>query len=528
MKPVAALSLIPVIAVLACGTVGSGPSLPVSGGSADTLGLPGFEPTQEGDLAPGVGGGSADGYKGLLFSGLVRLTPEMTIAPDLAEAWQVSPTHDVYTFTLRADTAFADGRAITADDVIYSWERATGPDGDRAIALTYLDDIVGAAARAAGEADAISGVRAVDARTLRVDLVGPRPFFLGKLTYPTAFVIDRHNVAEGPAWWRTPNASGPYRIARWRPDDEIVFERNPYYHTPAGIAFVRYLTTRGGSDLSRFEAGEFDILDVYGGQALQIRDPGHPLHNQLITQPSLCTTYLQLNVNAPPLDDLNLRRALALSVDRERLADQLSDGVSLPALSLLPPAMPGYGRTVSGFDAALARAALDQAGAAASRETLLFTSGGTGPWPGAQADFLMQDWREVLGLSFASEVLEWSGFETTVRERPTHIIEAGWCADFPDPSNFFDSLFYTGSTYNYGRYTNPELDAQLDQARLEPDPARRIALYQQAEQLLIDDVAFIPLVHAVSDTLVSPRVRGYVAVPIGVALIPGLSLEPGP
>ncbi len=512
-------------ALLACGSVGSGPSLPGGGPTADTLQLPGFEPTQEGDLAPGVGGGSAGGYKGLLFSGLVRLTPQMTIAPDLAEAWVVSPTQDVFTFTLRSGVAFADGRPITADDVIFSWERATGPDGDPAIAMTYLDDIVGAAERAAGETERISGLQAVDARTLRVTLVGPRPFFLGKLTYPTAFVLDRDNVAQGPAWWRTPNASGPYRIARWRPDDEIVFERNPHYHTPAGIAQVRYLTTRGGSDLSRYQAGEFDILEVYGQEALQIRDPEHPLHEQLVTQPSLCTTYLQLNINQAPLDDLNLRRALALSVDRETLVARLSDGASLPAVSLLPPAMPGYGRTVSGFDPDAARSALQQAAVQPGAAPLVFTTGGTGPWPGEQTDLLVQDWREGLGLTMTSEVLEWTGFETTVRERPTHLIAGGWCADFPDPSNFFDSLFYSGATYNYGRYTNPALDALLDAARLEPDPTRRIALYQEAEQLLIDDVAFIPLAHSVSDTLVSPRVGGYVAVPIGVALIPTLTLN---
>ena len=489
---------------------------------AETFVRLGFEPRDPEDLDPALGSGSADAYKGLLFAGLVRLTAQFSVEPDLAESWQVSDDGTVYTFMLREDAHFADGRAITAEDVRSSWERVADPETRSNGVATYLGDIVGVQARLDGEAESISGLTAIDDRTLQVTLDGPKPYFLAKLSYPVTFVMDPYDLAKGDRWMFEPNASGPFVLSRIVTDEVVVFERNPEYHAPAPVRYLAYVINPGGSGLSLYQAGELDVTGLASEDALRIRsDAADPLHDQLFTVPSMCTSYIQIDPARAPFDDPAVRRAFALAVDRQGLVERLSANTDLPATTILPPAMPGYSPDVAAYsyDPEAAKAALAEstyAGQALPPITL--SAGGYGGDPGDYVNALIATWRQVLAVTVRVEQIDPVEFPRLAREgeREGQLLLAGWCADYPDPENFLDALFYPGKEYNYAALDNAELNALLEAARVESDPAARLALYQQAETLILAEGFAIPTMHGVIDVLVSPRIEGYPVVPLGV------------
>ena len=208
----------------------------------EALFLAGGQPSTLDPATTLSGPGSVVGH---VFSGLVQLDPQLQVQPDLAAGWQVSADGMVYTFYLRQNAVFHDGRPVTAADVIYSWERATDPALDSDTAQTYLGDIVGVAARVAGTAEGISGLRQLDDYTLEVQIDAPKLYFLAKLTMPVAFVVDEQNVQQ-PDWEYEANGTGPFRLRAWQDDEIIVLERNEqYYQTPPALAHVVILMGAG-------------------------------------------------------------------------------------------------------------------------------------------------------------------------------------------------------------------------------------------------------------------------------------------
>jgi ABC-type transport system substrate-binding protein len=497
----------------------------------ETLVLLGGEPLAR-SLDPAQQTGSAAGFAGLLYSGLVQLSPDLQVLPDLAERWDVSADGSVYTFTLRQGLTFADGRPLTATDVQYSWERAADPDTHSTTVDTYMGDILGLRDKLAGEADTISGVRIIDDLTLEVTLDGPKPYFLAKLTYPVSFVVDSENVADKELedWVYEPNASGPFILAAHTEDEVIVFERNTAYYAPTQLQRVVYLLSRVGNSISLFEAGEIDITYLSAVDSLEVRQPSHQFHDNWITNTSLCTTVLQMNNTLAPMDDPLVRQAFALVVDKDELNDLLAEGTNLVASTILPPGMPGYdvalaeeqAATINNIEAA--QAALAASAYADGLPPIIISAGGFGDSDRDDLNAMIEMWREALGAEVSVEFLDPIDFKELLDEERGHMVSYGWCADYPEPENFLDVLYYSNSEFNVGGYTNPEVDVLLAQARVELDVATRLGLYQQIERLLLEDAAAIPLSHGVSDVLVNERVSGYVLSPMGARIMPLLSL----
>jgi oligopeptide transport system substrate-binding protein len=224
--------------------------------------LAGGESTNPREYDPATTHGSGDK---LAFSGLVSFDPQLNLIPELASSWDISPDGTVYTFHLRPDARFHNGKPVTAYDVIYSWERAADPKTNSDTVLTYLGDIVGVKERHAGEADFISGLEAIDEHTLQVTI--DAHMLPAELTYPTAFVVDQENVESGPDWYRAPNGTGPYRLARWDSFKSMLYERNDdYYLEPAKIPYVIYQLYTG-DPLRLYESGDIDVTGV-GGSSL--------------------------------------------------------------------------------------------------------------------------------------------------------------------------------------------------------------------------------------------------------------------
>jgi oligopeptide transport system substrate-binding protein len=492
----------------------------------ETLLVLGGDPEPK-DLDPARATGSASGYVGMLFAGLVRLSPDLQIVPDLAESWDISPDGLTYTFTLREGLTFASGRPLTAADVVYSWERAADPATDSPTAGTYLADILGVDEMLAGDADHIAGLEAVDDRTLVVTLDAPKAYFLAKLTYPTAFVVSPDNVS-GARWMFTPDPSGPYALHEYVEDETIIFERNAAFHAPAGIRYVAYLLQLGGQPLSLYEIGDLDIVGLQPADADEVSQPGHPRRREWQSATTLCTTLLQLDISRPPLDDPAVRRALILALDRAALNEQFNQGASLLAHTVLPPAMPGYSSDLPRFTydqqaAAAALAASSYAGA--DLPAIIINEAGSGQAPSAFITAVADMWRQALGLSVEIQQLDPLDYTRAARAQHGHVVSYGWCADYPDPENFLDILFHTRSGFNVGGYSSAEVDALLEAARSEPDAAARLDLYRQAETRILGDIATIPLTHSVADVLVQPYVKNYVLSPLGALVIPLLTFE---
>lgn len=498
----------------------------------NTLVLRGSSPGAA-SLDPAVTTGSAAGYVGLLYRGLVRLTPDLQVVPDLAEKWEVSADGTVYTFTLRTDAKFEAGRSITAKDVVYSWERAANPDTESTTVDTYLGDISGIDEVFAGRDDEISGLTVVDDQTLVVKLDGAKPYFLAKLTYPTSFIIDRQSVRAVGEWQFDAKASGPYRLVEIREDEAVIFTRNEFYHTPAGVENVVYLVARVGSSLSLFQSGEIDIVYPSNPEVEEIRRPSHPFHSQWVSGVSMCTNLIQLNNEVAPFDDIQVRRAFALATDKNNYLKVIMDNAALQANTILPPAVPGHSVELHqelqeelGFNPAAAQEALASSSYANNMPPIIIATQGDGGSDQPDLNLLVSNWEEVLGITVTIQYLDPYNFEEMIRTNPAAMVSYGWCADYPDPENFLDVLYHSESDFNIASYSNPEIDELLEQARQELDPAVRLALYQQIERLLLEDVAAIPLSTGLTDILVNSRVQGYQFSPIGIPWVDLLTIVP--
>ena len=458
-----------------------------------------------------------------IFSGLVTFDPKLNLIPDLAEAWDVSADGMTYTFHLRKNARFHSGRAVVAQDFVYSWERAANPKTKSDTVLTYLGDIVGVAEMKSGKADHISGLKAVDEHTLQVTIDAPKPYFLLKLTYPTGYVLDKTNVEIGKEWVRKPNGTGPYKLTRWDSFKVMIYERNMDYHL--GPPSVPYIIVRlyTGDALRLYETGDIDITGVSSYSVPRITDPKEPLSKDVVKGVGLCTSYIVLDTSKPPFDDLKVRQAFALAFNRQQYIQSVTNGVALPAEGLYPPGLPGYDPNFKGldFDPTRARQLLKESkyGSAAKLPPITFTQGGFGTdvYPGTAA--LAQMWQKTLGVQINVENIEPNKYSTLLHAGVHgQIFTGGWCADYPDPENFADALFHTGAPENNGHYSNSALDSILEQARTERDVTKRMALYQQAQQIIVQDAPVIFTSHSLSYILVKPYVKGYVYSPIDTPL----------
>ncbi len=285
----------------------------------------------------------------LVFSGLVSFDPHLNLTPDLAETWDVSGDGTVYTFHLREDARFHDGRFVTAQDIVYSWERAASPELASDTVLTYLGDIVGVREMVAGQADHISGLKVIDDLTLQVTIDAPKPYFLLKLTFPTAFVVDKANVEAGEDWVRKPNGTGPYRLTEWKSNEYILYEANQDFYLGAPSIPYVYVKLFAGDDLRLYETGDIDVAGVGIYDVDRMLDPAEPLHNELVTGVDLCTDYVVFDTTQPPFDDVNVRKAFSMAFDRQRYIDVVLRGQALPAIGPYPPGLPGFSYELKGL-----------------------------------------------------------------------------------------------------------------------------------------------------------------------------------
>ena len=460
---------------------------------------------------------------GEVFTGLVALSTDLQIVPDLAERWEISDDGLVYTFHLLPDATFADGKPVTAQDFVYSFNRAADPALASPVARTYLSDIMGVTEVLDGEATEISGVRAIDERTLEITITDPIAYFLAKLTYPTAFVVDRANVeAGGDSWTDNPNATGPFILKEYKIGEHLILERNDnFYREPAYIDQVVF-NLAGGQAMALYENDEIDITGVGILDLERLQDPNEPLSEELkIVPPRLSVSYVGFNVNEPPFDDVHFRRALNLAIDKELIANEVYAGLIKPAYGILPPGFPGYTDSIEGLkfdeEAAKAELAMSKYADPATRPRIVLSVSGTGGDVGIGTQVILEMWETTLGVEVEIQQVEWATYLQDLNQRKFQLFSLGWQADYPDPQDFLDILFHSESETNHGAYSNPDVDAILEEARVERDPGRRVELYNKTEQMIIDDAAWVPLWYeGESHVLIKPYIKDYRLLPMTI------------
>ena len=318
---------------------------PIEGGMLVTLGddPPTLDPHLTGDV-------TSARYVLEIFGGLLTIDKELAIVPDLAEEWSVSNSGTNFTFRLKPEAAFHDGRQVTAQDFKWSFERAADPATEAPTVDVFLGDIVGLDRVQAGTAAEISGVSVIDDRTLTVDIDSPKVSFVAKMTYPTSFVLDRDNVTEDPRWVFSPNATGPFRLADYEPGEVLLLSRFEDYHLgPAHLDEVRFILSGGNARLM-FETDEIHVTREYQLGLDTLLDPSHPLRDTVRQGPAqFDVDYVGMNVNEPPFDDPKVRQALNYAVDRETLTSQLLQNTAVPAKGIIPPGFPGFNIRTGGL-----------------------------------------------------------------------------------------------------------------------------------------------------------------------------------
>ncbi len=498
-----------------------------SGGGGDARGvlrLPGSDPVT---LDPHIAGDATSAeYIVEIYSGLVTLSPELDIAMDLAEKVDVSADGKQYTFTLRQDATFHSGRKVTAADVKYSIERAASKELASPTAIAYLGDIVGVRERFAGLAKDVRGVEVIDERHVRITIDAAKPYFLAKLTYPTAFVVDKAQIESNPRnWSRRPNGTGPYKLMEWRLGERIVLEANAKFYLGAPkLREVNYLLS-GGSALTRFENNELDVAGISVNDIDRARDPKSDLNKVYKAWPQFSIAYIAFNTSVPPFDDRAVRRAMGLAIDRKRVAEVTFKNMLQPATGILMPQMPGYtpeDKTLQ-YNLEAAKAELAKSKYAGKMPPIEITEVGAGAEAGIDTQAFLELWKQI-GLNISIRQTDFATFLADQDAGRLQAFNAGWIMDYPDPEDILDVKFHSGSPLNDVGYKNPEVDRLLDAARIEANPNRRLEIYREVEKKIVDDAAWLPLYFQQAHVVAKEAVKNWFEPPMVVPRLRFLEL----
>ena len=459
-----------------------------------------------------------------IFGGLVRLNdnPNEPIVNDLAEGYTVSEDGTVYRFKLRENAMFSDGTPVTAEDFKWSWERAAVPETGSPIVKEFLGDIVGIKDIIEGNATSTEGITVIDDHTLEVKIDAPKPYFIAKLTYPVTFVLSRDNIESGGEnWTDAPVGTGPFVLKSYEIGTSLVLARNEnYWDTKAFLDEVQF-NLAGGSAMAMYENDEIHVSGIPSASFERVTDPAEPLSQEVVdVPPSFFTSYIGFNVEMPPFDDVHFRRALNYAVDKQLIAESVLQGRVIPAHGPLPPGFIGFNPELEplGFDPDKAVEELNLSAYAdpETRPRIVLTVSGTGGSPPTYLLAVADMWERSLGVAVEFQEVEWATFLEEVDNYRLQMFALAWSPDYPDPHTFVDVLFRSDSAINQTQYANDEVDALLDEATTEPDPVKRVQLYQEAEQIIVNEAAWVPMWWGASDKiLVKPDVNGFRLSPLG-------------
>jgi oligopeptide transport system substrate-binding protein len=494
---VAALAIGVALLAVACGrgTDGGGSS---AGGNTITVNW-GTEPPS---LDPGLATDTTSGNILLnVMDPLVKLDESLKPVPNLAQSWSLGADRKTITFKLRPDGRWTNGDPVTAGDFEYSWKRTISPE----LAADYayqFNGIVGAEAYNSCKASCAAlrakvGVKALDARTLRVQLTTPQPWFLQQLAHHSFLAVNRKAVERfGNKWTEAANivTNGPFKLARWQHDSRIDLVKWDEWRKAGDVALERVngrMITDGTTAVQSFEAGEVDVTGTLPPDEIpRLKDT--PEYAQY---PALGTYYYGFNVKAIP--DVRQRKAMSLAIDRRSIIDNVAQADQLPATGMTPKGMPGFDTIdpksqwlPESGDLEQAKQLLAQVPNPKRKVTLWYNED---PAHKSIAVAVQAQWRK-LGLDVTLKAQEWAQYLEFLGPPPNQAVDAyrlGWIGDYVDAMNFLE-LWTCGSGNNNSNFCDKQYDALVAKARQTEDDAERSRIYRQLEEILFGENGAVP------------------------------------
>ncbi|WP_181702146.1 peptide ABC transporter substrate-binding protein [Chthonobacter albigriseus] len=473
-----------------------------------------------------------------LFEGLTIYDPTGKVVPGTAESWTVSDDGTVYTFKIRENAKWSNGDPVTADDFVYSWTRLLNPDEAAEYAF-MLHPVKGAKAYNTKTGDVAGvGLKAIDAKTLEVTLERPTPYFLQLATHYTAIPVHKGNIEQfGKDFTKPGNmiSNGAYVLTGFVAGGEITAAKNPNYWDAANVKIdkVVYTLTEDMPATQRmFEAGELDV--VYQFQADQLDFLTEKLGaDQIKVAPNLATYYYVFDNRTPPFDDVRVRTALSMAVDRDFLSEKIFTNSYLPSYAFVPPGMEGY------TPVPVEWSSMDQLDREDKAKELLKEAGyGEGGKPlkidiryntsenHKKVATAVADMWKAIGVEVTMQNLDVKSHYAYLQEGGIfQVARAGWAADYADPENFLSLLTSENATFNYGHWKNADYDALMKQSYAETDPAKRMEVLQKAEALMAKEQPVSPFLNNGSLWLVNRKVKGFENNAVNEHLTKYLSIE---
>ena len=451
-----------------------------------------------------------------VYEGLVTWSEDNQPIGNLAESWDIGDGGTTYTFHLKKGVKFHSGREVTAEDFKWSYERCTSPTFNSSTAKTYLNDIVGVTDKIDGKAKEVKGIEVIDPYTLKITIDKPRPYFLGKLTYVIGGVLDKDKV---PADREIKSVeemvgTGPYRATNYVPEQVIVLTAFEDYHggAPQIAQIERPVIKDAATRLNKYKGGELDLvmLERQDVAALQ-QDNDLKDHLQFFQRPA--TWYVGLNqLVYPQFKDRRVRRAFAMAIDRKTIVDDILGGINTEANGILPPGVLGFRADAKAlpFDPAQARQLLAQAGYPGGKgfPKLELAFREQRPDIRIVAERVANDLKKNLGITAELRTMEWRAYLEKHQANRMGFFHMRWGADYLDPENFLSVLLASYGPEMHVGYHNPEYDALCRAADVEQDQQKRLQLYAQAEDIVVNDAPFIPIYFQRDAELIRPRVAG--------------------
>ncbi|EDJ9064873.1 oligopeptide ABC transporter substrate-binding protein OppA [Salmonella enterica subsp. arizonae] len=456
-----------------------------------------------------------------LFEGLLISDVEGHPSPGVAEKWE-NKDFKVWTFHLRKNAKWSDGTPVTASDFVYSWQRLADPNTASPYAsylqyghIANIDDII------AGKKPATElGVKALDDHTLEVTLGEPVPYFYKLLVHPSVSPVPKSAVEKfGDKWTQPANivTNGAYKLKNWVVNERIVLERNPQYwdNDKTVINQVTYLPISSEvTDVNRYRSGEIDM--TYNNMPIELfQKLKKEIPDEVRVDPYLCTYYYEINNQKAPFNDVRVRTALKLALDRDIIVNKVKNQGDLPGYSYTPPytdgaklVEPEWFKWSQKKRNEEAKKLLTEAGFTADKPLTLDLLYNTSDLHKKLAIAVASIWKKNLGANVKLENQEWKTFLDTRHQGAFDVARAAWCADYNEPTSFLNTML-SDSSNNTAHYKSPAFDKLIADTLKVTDDAQRSELYAKAEQQLDQDSAIVPVYYYVNARLVKPWVGGY-------------------
>lgn len=476
----------------------------------------------------------------LLFTGLVQLDDQLKVRPQLAQSWQQSADGLSWTFTLKPNLKFSDGSPLTSQDVAYSIDRALQPETRSSAAASYLGLIKDSDKLLAGKVKTLIGssLKTPDDNTIVIETNQKASYFLDTLTYPTSYVVQKSLIDKYGKQFtdhlQEGGGAGPFTIQQYTHGKEIVFVPNPNYYGPKPqlqkiiMPFYKDVSTA----YKAYQTGQVDITGIPSANMDQAKGLSKEFHQT----PELTTFYYTMNYLVKPFDNIKIRQAFSLAINRDQIAQSIWKGSRIATYHIVPQGMPGYNADLTGpagvkattGDPAKAKQLLQEG----LQEMGLSNVSQLPPikltYPVGSQDATneitaaIQMWHTNLGVSVKADPVDFNKLldETTAATNNPNGLQfwaIGWIADYPDPQDWLTLQFDEGSPNNNANYGQNKtasasqqqaVQQQLRQADVNPDQQSRLQSYMQAEQQLVNDVAWMSMSQRTAARLLKPYVMG--------------------